>query len=243
MKKNYDVFISFKHTDIYGNETEDSRIADRLYKYLTDKGLKVFFSDRELEKNGHADFGRVISDALEAARFLIAVGTCSEHFNSGWVYSEWSSFLNEIRSGRKENGDVFVLYENMNTNDLPFALRQWQAFKADKEHERLYNFINNALNATKSDDEDSGRSERGKLTWHYADGSVAFIYEGEIKYGKANGQGKRTYYNAYGSVSSIYEGEWEDDEFNGQGKWTVYKADGSVGDVQEGLWADGIFIG
>ena len=36
-----DIFISFKHTDENGNVTEDSVIAEDLYKMLTAKGLSL----------------------------------------------------------------------------------------------------------------------------------------------------------------------------------------------------------
>ncbi len=45
-----DIFISFKHTDENGNVTEDSVIAEDLYKMLTAKGYKAFFSNKSLEE-------------------------------------------------------------------------------------------------------------------------------------------------------------------------------------------------
>ena len=143
----HDVFISFKNSDESGRKTIDSEIAKKLYDFLTKKGLRVFFSDVELEFIGKAQYSRVIDEALDASRFLIAVGSSYKNLDSEWVYYEWNSFLNDIRSGRKPNAEVFVLFSGMKVTELPRALRQQQAFNADEKdsYERLYGFIKNAL--------------------------------------------------------------------------------------------------
>ena len=67
----YDVFISFKNSDKDGNLTEDSAIAGQIYEYLKTRGLRVFFSVRELEFMGKSQYAHVIDKALESSRFLI----------------------------------------------------------------------------------------------------------------------------------------------------------------------------
>ena len=143
----YDVFISFKNSDENGCQTIDSEIAKKLYDFLTKKGLRVFFSNIELEFTGKAQYSRVINEALDSSRFLIAVGSSHKNLNSEWVYYEWDSFLNDIRSGIKPNAEVFVLFSCMKVSELPRALRQQQAFNADEKdsYEKLYRFIKNAL--------------------------------------------------------------------------------------------------
>ncbi|MCL2388442.1 MAG: toll/interleukin-1 receptor domain-containing protein [Defluviitaleaceae bacterium] len=151
MIKKYDVFISFKNSDAMGNKTKDSALAEKCYHYLTNKGLNVFFSDIELEFIGKAQYSNVIDDALDSSQFLIAVGCSHEHLNSRWVRYEWESFLNDIRSNIKPEGEVFILFQDMRVNDLPRALRQQQAFNADTDvsYEKLYNFISSALGKEK----------------------------------------------------------------------------------------------
>jgi len=146
MEKKYDVFISFKNSDDNGNKTKDSIIAKKLYNYLTDKGLRVFFSETELEFLGMAQYTPVIDDSLDSSRFLIAVGCSHDNLNARWVRYEWESFLNDIRSGIKKDAEVFVLYQDMTTKEMPRALRQQQAFDANDEnsYSKLYNFIINA---------------------------------------------------------------------------------------------------
>jgi len=153
MERKYDVFISFKNSDANGNKTIDSDVAHKLYKYLTDNGLKVFFSNVELEYIGKAQYTQVIDEALETSRFLIAVGCSYDNLNSQWVRYEWESFINDIRSGIKPDAEVFVLYQDITIKDLPRALRQQQAFDANDENSylKLSNFIINAserLNAS-----------------------------------------------------------------------------------------------
>jgi len=146
----YDVFISFKNSDENGRKTIDSEIANKLYDFLTTKGLRVFFSNIELEFIGKSQYSKIINEALDSSRFLIAVGSSYKNLNSEWVNYEWDSFLNDIRSGIKPNAEVFVLFSRMKVSDLPRALRQQQAFDADEKDslEKLYNFIKNALGTT-----------------------------------------------------------------------------------------------
>ena len=156
----HDVFISFKNSDENGRQTKDSEIANKLYDFLTDKGLRVFFSNVELEFTGKAQYTKVIDDALDTSRFLIAVGSNHNNLNSQWVRYEWESFLNDIRSGIKPNAEVFVfLVNDMRIDDLPRALRQQQAFDAgDKDSwEKLYRFIKNAVG--RSETQESNRSQ------------------------------------------------------------------------------------
>ena len=142
----YDVFISFKNSDANGRPTKESITAKRLYDSLTANGLNVFFSNAELENTGKGQYSIAIDEALDSSMFLIAVGSSHDHLNSKWVRYEWESFLNDVRSEIKPNAEVFVVFEEMKTHELPRALRQQQAFDAADSgaFERLYNFIKNA---------------------------------------------------------------------------------------------------
>ena len=68
---------------------------------------------------------------------------CKEHFESGWVSYEWTSFLNEIKSERKKDSELFVVYQGLKIGQLPYELRHKECFDAqDKTSiERLNNFI------------------------------------------------------------------------------------------------------
>jgi len=142
----YDVFISFKHSDANNNKTKDSAIAEKVYNFLREKGCRVFFSLYELEFLGQSQYSKVIDEALDDSKFLIAVGCSRENLDSEWVRHEWSSFLNDIRSGAKPGAEVYVVYADMTAGDLPRSLRQRQAFNANESDsfEKLYNFMKNA---------------------------------------------------------------------------------------------------
>jgi hypothetical protein len=142
----YDVFISFKNSDAKGNKTTDSMLAERLYVFLTEKKLSVFFSNVELEKRGVAQYKKVIDEALDSSKILIAVGCNKENLESRWVEYEWSGFDGDILSGNKKEAEIFVFYQDMEINDLPRSLRHKQAFNAIEKNalEKLYNFIINS---------------------------------------------------------------------------------------------------
>ena len=144
----YDVFISFKNLDDNKNQTKDSVIAEKLYNYLTGSGLRVFFSMRELEIMGVSDYSSAIDEALDSSRFMVVVGCSAKNLMSNWVHAEWRSFVNEINSGFKPDGEVFVVYRDMTIRELPLTLRQRQAFDdADESSlEKVRNFILNAIN-------------------------------------------------------------------------------------------------
>lgn len=238
----YDIFISFKYSDIEGNKTKDYDIAKNLYDYLKEKGHKVFFSPSELEILGQSQYSKVIDEALDASRFLIVVGCSKENINSQWVQYEWDSFLNDIRSGSKPNGEVYVVYSDMNVNDLPRALRQRQAFdNNDNEYlKKLYLFIINATNHNNilQLDDHKKQIEQSKvieqpsmqisctatLSVKYSDGKE-WTYVGELNNILLNGNGRRTWADGH-----VYEGDFVDGKYHGKGKYTwpsglVYEGD------------------
>lgn len=116
--RNCEIFIAHK--------IEDHRISRNLYDYLMQKGHAVFISTETLMQLGVSDYADAINAALDNAKCLIVLGTRAEHFFSGWVKYEWSSFLNEILSGRKEDGELFPLVGDIEHRRLPYALRSRQ---------------------------------------------------------------------------------------------------------------------
>ena len=153
MKVEYQVFITFKNLDESGNKTPDSIIAEDLYKFLSNKGLKVFFSNISLEKLGEASIKRAIDDALDSSLVLVAVGTSIVNLNSGWVRYEWESFFEDIDLNEiKPNGRIFTyIDESMNIKKLPRSLRKTQViYHGHDSFERLYRFIANGMDSDDS---------------------------------------------------------------------------------------------
>ena len=112
------IFISHK--------SEDALVARALSDYLAHEGLEVFFCEYSLRDIGESNYASAIHDALDRSQCLVVIGTRPEHLVSGWVEYEWSSFLCEMNSGRKKDGDLFVFIENISPSELPYALRSRQ---------------------------------------------------------------------------------------------------------------------
>jgi len=142
----YQVFISFKNLGPSGKPTEDACMAEELYRFLSEKGFAVFFSNLSLENLGQSAYSKAIDQALDSSQILVAVSTNPEYLESDWVRYEWDRFFNDIISGIKPNGRVFSFVKGVDTRCLPRKLRQYQVFHADRsERDTLCNFIRNAL--------------------------------------------------------------------------------------------------
>jgi len=146
MNCKFQVFLSFKNSDENNNPTKECKIASALYNFLSSNGLKVFYSNVSLEEYGIFAFKKAIDYALDNAQFLVAIGTTVENLNSKWVKYEWDTFHNEIISGNKPGGRIFVLIDNIIQNQLPIALRQVQIFtNTPEEFQKIFNFISNSI--------------------------------------------------------------------------------------------------
>lgn len=113
-----DVFISYRSID--------EVVAQGLHDYLESCRIKTFLSALSLPYSGESDYAAAIDRALESAKCLVVLGTKPDSFDSGWVGYEWRSFLNEMRSGRKPNSQLFTLVSGVTVEQLPFALRSYQ---------------------------------------------------------------------------------------------------------------------
>ncbi|WP_110991338.1 MULTISPECIES: SUMF1/EgtB/PvdO family nonheme iron enzyme [unclassified Mesotoga] len=143
--KDWQVFISCKVSNgKRGGYTRDWHLAEELFDLLEANSIKVFMSSFSLEQLGESDYKQVIEEALDQARVMVVVGASKESLDSKWVKYEWSTFHNEIISGRKEFGRVFTLIDNLTIKELPLALRQHQIFNVS-EKSNLVNFIIVAL--------------------------------------------------------------------------------------------------
>lgn len=142
----YDVFISFKNTSPDGGLTYDRAIAEDLYYKLSDKGLKVFFSEKDLST---AAFMDEIYRALEEARMLILVSTSVEYIQSKWVRSEWQNFLGAINSGKKSNGQIITVLNGISSIDLPIEISNFQSYNS-KNIDNAVDFAFRSLQKIKS---------------------------------------------------------------------------------------------
>lgn len=119
----YDVFISCK--------SDDYPFARKVYQYLKGQNYKVFLADAELRKKGNTEYGKIIDEALDSATHMIIIASKPEYINSSYVQSEWRTFIEEKRTGRK-TGNIVTITEKLQISSLPIGLRQFESF--DFEH-------------------------------------------------------------------------------------------------------------
>ncbi len=143
----YEVFISFKNNDKFGNRTKDADMAEKLYYALEKKNIRAFYSNISIQKTAVSKFAREIDKALEQCSILVAVGTSTEHLESAWVYDEIDTFRNEMLNGNKPEGrSAIISYvsEDLPQNKLPMVLRKCQSFY---DMDLLVEFIVNHRNS------------------------------------------------------------------------------------------------
>ena len=144
----YDIFICCK--------SEDYELARNVYTYLVERGYRVFLADAELRKKANAEYGKVIDSALDSACHLIVVTSRKEFVESSYVESEWRTFLEEKRTGRKR-GNLLTILKGIDVSVLPISLRKYQSFpysdfsliinylplgnQLTKEHESIVNTV------------------------------------------------------------------------------------------------------
>lgn len=128
----YDVFISCK--------SEDYKLAEEVYHYLKLHDINSFLSSTELRKLKDSEYIHAISEALDSAYHLIVLSSSKENTESKWVKFEWTTFLNEVLSGRKE-GQIMTLLDGMKIEDLPVVLRHYESFTPNDYKSRILPYV------------------------------------------------------------------------------------------------------
>ena len=110
-----DVFISYNSDDLdYAKEiAEMCRYAGKSY----------FLSAENLKKMGESAYVEAIAEALDKSRHLVVVCMDVESLKSKWVKLEYTTFINEIYSGRKGGNMITIVNDGISVNDLPIWLR------------------------------------------------------------------------------------------------------------------------
>lgn len=117
-----DVFLSFEHNDVLFAR----QVHDFLVKQL---GKRVFFS----EECHDVDYSRAIDQALDAAGWLIAVGTVPQHLGRPWPEYEWRSFHLDILAGHKPAGRL-LSFISFDPDELPRPLHCKRAIRFDPDN-------------------------------------------------------------------------------------------------------------
>lgn len=116
-EKPFDIFISYKETDLNGARTKDSIVAQDLYNKLTAEGYKVFFSRITLEDKIGTEYEPYIYAALASSKVMITVCSTKENIEAVWVKNEWSRFLSF--AGKNSDKTLIPLYFDMSKENLP----------------------------------------------------------------------------------------------------------------------------
>lgn len=129
INERYDIFICYKETDINGNRTEDSVIAEKIYKKFIETGYSVFYSRITLKGKIGNEFEPIIYSALISSSILIHVTTSLENTNSLWVKNEWERFLNDFTLKKV----IITCYKNVNPLDLPSKINKFQGIDLEEK--------------------------------------------------------------------------------------------------------------
>ena len=156
-EESYDIFISFKKSEIMKSasgeersvDTSDFRKAEEIYNALKGK-YKVFFSPVSIGKDtgiqGEKYEPRILK-ALQTSQAMILVGTKTEYLEAEWVQNEWKRYKYFIEKGLKKKNSLILGYMG-NMPRMPAALKEVQLPNFDmfsasylKEVEKLISFV------------------------------------------------------------------------------------------------------
>lgn len=141
---NYQIFISFKNTD-NNDFTVDRKISEDLYKYLSEKGIKTFYSNISLFEFGESAYKNSIDDALDEVALMIVIGSKKEYLTSKWCKYEWSTYQQNILANIV-SGSIVTYLGNIDISDVPTAIRHYQSFKIGSTSiEVVGDFVINAI--------------------------------------------------------------------------------------------------
>ena len=116
-EKPFDIFISYKETEINGMRTQDSIKAQELYDRLTAEGYKVFFSRITLEDKAGTEYEPYIYAALASSKVMLTISSTKENIEAVWVKNEWSRYLSF--ASKETDKTLIPLYFDMDSSDLP----------------------------------------------------------------------------------------------------------------------------
>lgn len=124
-QEQFDVFISYKEENEVGERTEESLIAQDIWRELNKLGYKCFFARKTLENKLGEEFEPIIFSALNSSRVMLVVGCSVANFQSVWVKNEWSRFL-ELKMHDSEK-IIIPCYKNISPYELPDELSRFQS--------------------------------------------------------------------------------------------------------------------
>ena len=166
----YDVFLSYK--------SEDYRIAMKVNRFLTESGLKVFFSEVSLGDIGESEYSDSIDKAIDNSKNMVVVSSKIEYLTQGWVRYEWSAFADNIKSGLSNGNLITILAPEVKIMDLPLGLRHRQSFTTKNFTEGILPYLTTEVQPNKVH---KTKVQIKPVTYIFA--SIAIIVIGIAAYG------------------------------------------------------------
>lgn len=140
----YQVFLSFKNSS-NGESTIDSGIGEKLYKYLVEHDIRVFFSNISLLDFGESAYKDAIDDALDEVKLMVVVGSEADYLTSKWCKYEWQNYQQNILSNIVE-GTIITYLGDIDLSEVPIAIRHYQSFNINNDSiEKVGSFIIKAI--------------------------------------------------------------------------------------------------
>jgi len=122
--------------------SSDCESATQVFRFLSSKEIRVFFSRESLPELGSSDYRKKIDEALDEAEHMVLVTSSRTNVNSPWVEAEWGLFINEKRFGRKTGNLLTLIAPGLSINELPASLRYYEVLTLESQSlERLIKFL------------------------------------------------------------------------------------------------------
>ncbi len=109
-------------------DTIDTEYADNIYKTLTRKGYRVFFSDRTMKSMAGYDYEAVILHALLTARVMVIVCTDKAYLTTPWVQCEWQRYVWRMKHEASSELRLIPLITGFRFEELPNGLKMKEGF-------------------------------------------------------------------------------------------------------------------
>lgn len=117
--RSYDTFICVKVSKEDGTETEDSKAADEIWRFLSNKGFHPFYSERDIRNRQGEDYEAMVLYALRKAKSMLLVCFDPAYLDTPWVKNEYSRYLKFIEDGDKEPTSLTIVYNDDPIDRLP----------------------------------------------------------------------------------------------------------------------------
>ena len=143
----YDVYITFKNVDDNGNPTYDSVDAFKLFKYLSEKGLRVFHAAESIKDLSDTEAIKAIEDARNSSQIMLLVAKSPKNVTDYKKVSEdWKAFSKAIRDKTKPDGLLISYINGFEKSLLPEMLQRHKVITEEEGSlDKLFRLISSKV--------------------------------------------------------------------------------------------------